>query len=155
MPEAIKVMQFDEIQRCRSASSLKLPQARFWTLYEEERKSYNWEQNARHLTFIARKKKQVCKMENWWITSSHASWKLQANKIVNFCPKIQPWFTEKIIHFLGGWKTRENVVVLDFLAVDNFDFMRKNCQKKFGWKTRENVEGLSKLNFWTKIWLFE
>ena len=27
---------------------------------------------------------------------------------------------EKIVDFLG-WKTRENVVVLDFLAVDNFD----------------------------------
>ena len=25
-------------------------------------------------------------------------------------------------------KTRENVVVLDFLAVDNFDFTRKYCQ---------------------------
>ena len=34
-------------------------------------------------------------------------------------------------------------------------FHEKNCQKKFGWKTRENVGILSKLNFWTKIWLFE
>ena len=53
-----------------------------------------------------------------------------------------------------GWKTRENVVVSDFLAVDNFDFTRK-IVKKLGWKTRENVGVLSKLNFWTKIWLFE
>ena len=66
-------------------------------------------------------------------------------------------------------KTRENVAVLDFLVIDNFDFTReycreknwvknswkcwgfalfscwqlwfheKNCQKKFGWKTRETV----------------
>ena len=34
-------------------------------------------------------------------------------------------------------------------------FHEKNCQKKFGRKTRENVGVLSKLNFWTKIWLFE
>ena len=34
-------------------------------------------------------------------------------------------------------------------------FHEKNCQKKIWWKTRENVGVLSKLNFWTKIWLFE
>ena len=34
-------------------------------------------------------------------------------------------------------------------------FHEKNCEKNFGWKTRENVGGLSKLNFWIKIWLFE
>ena len=27
------------------------------------------------------------------------------------------------------WKTRENVVVFDFLAVDNFDFTRKIVKK--------------------------
>ena len=37
-----------------------------------------------------------------------------------------------------GWKIRENVVVLDFLAVDNFDFTRKIVKKKIWWKTREN-----------------
>ena len=61
---------------------------------------------------------------------------------------------EKLLIFFG-WKTRENVVVLDFLAIDNFDFTRKIVKKNFGWKTRENVEVLSKLNFWTKIGLFE
>ena len=30
---------------------------------------------------------------------------------------------------LFGWKTRENVVVLDFLAADNFDFPRKIVKK--------------------------
>ena len=47
-------------------------------------------------------------------------------------------------------RTRENVVVLDFLAVDNFDFTRKIVKKELV-KTRENVGVLSKLNFWTKI----
>ena len=68
-------------------------------------------------------------------------------EIFIFCPKIQLWFPEKIVDFFV-WKTLENVAVLDFLAVDNFDFTRK-----IGWKTRENVSVLSKLNFWTKIWL--
>ena len=45
-------------------------------------------------------------------------------EIFIFCSKIQLWFPEKIVDFLG-WKTRENVVVLEFLAVDNFDFTRK------------------------------
>ena len=31
--------------------------------------------------------------------------------------------------WIFGWKTRENVVVLDFLAVDNFDFTRKIVKK--------------------------
>ena len=30
-------------------------------------------------------------------------------EIFIFCPKIQPWFPEKMFDFLG-WKTRENVV---------------------------------------------
>jgi len=52
---------------------------------------------------------------------------------LHFCPKNQLWFPEKIVDFFG-WKTRENVVVLGFLAVDNF-----NSREKLGWKTRENV----------------
>ena len=66
-------------------------------------------------------------------------------EIFIFCPKIQLWFPEKIVDFFG-WKTRENVLVLDFLAVDNFDFTRKIVKKKIGWKTRGV---LTKLNFWT------
>ena len=49
-------------------------------------------------------------------------------EIFIFCPKIQLWFPEKIVNF-SGWKTRENVVVLDFLAVDNFDFTKKMVKK--------------------------
>ena len=71
-------------------------------------------------------------------------------EIFIFCPKNQLWFSEKVVNFLG-WKTRENVVVLDFWAVDNFDFTRKIVKKKFGWKTRENVGVLSKLNFGQKF----
>ena len=43
-------------------------------------------------------------------------------------------FLEKIVDFLG-WKTRKNVVVLVFLAVDNFDFTRKIVKKIFNEKT--------------------
>ena len=71
-------------------------------------------------------------------------------EIFIFCPKIQLWFPEKNVDFLR-WKTREIVVVLDFLAIDIFDFTRKIVNKKFGWKTRENVRVLSKLNFWTQF----
>ena len=70
-----------------------------------------------------------------------------------FVQKFDFDFPRKLLIFFG-WKTRENVVVLDFLAVDNFDFTRKIVKKIFGWKTRENVGVLSKLNYWTK-WLFE
>ena len=54
-------------------------------------------------------------------------------EIFIFCQKIQLWFPEKIVKFLG-WKARENVVVLDFLAVDNFDFTRKIVKKILGEK---------------------
>ena len=52
-------------------------------------------------------------------------------------------FPRKLSIFFG-WKTRENIVVLDFLAVDNFDYTRKITKKNLG-------EKLVKLNFWTKI----
>ena len=64
-------------------------------------------------------------------------------EIFIFCPKNQLWLSEEIVDFFGGWKTREIVVVLDFLAFDNFDFTRKIVKKKFGWKTCENVGVLS------------
>ena len=53
------------------------------------------------------------------------------------------------------FETRENVVILEFLDVEDFDFTRNIVKKKIGWKTRENVWVLSKMNFWTKIWLVE
>ena len=59
-----------------------------------------------------------------------------------------PSHTVRNLHFLSenstlifrencrffGWKTRENTVVLDFLALDNFDFTRKIVKKKLGEK---------------------
>ena len=60
-------------------------------------------------------------------------------EIFIFCPKIQLWFPEKIVHFFG-WKTRENVLVLDFLAVDNFDFTRKIVKKILGLKLVKLLE---------------
>ena len=75
-------------------------------------------------------------------------------EIFIFCPKIQLWYSEKIVILLG-WKTRENVVVLDFLVVDNFDFTGKIVKKFLGEKLVKMLCFLSKLNFWTKIWLFE
>ena len=64
-------------------------------------------------------------------------------EIFIFYPKIQLWFPEKIV----GWKTRENVVVLDFLAVDNFDFTRKIVKKILG-------EKLVKMLGFFQNWIF-
>ena len=54
-------------------------------------------------------------------------------EIFIFCPKIQLLISRENCRFFG-WKTRENVVVLDFLAVDNFDFTRKIVKKIWGEK---------------------
>ena len=58
---------------------------------------------------------------NYFIIFTHCS------KSSFFVQKFNFDFPEKIVDFFGQ-KTRENVVVLDFFAVDNFDFTRKNCQ---------------------------
>ena len=68
----------------------------------------------------------------WWDTINNDT----LFEIFIFCPKIQLWFPEKVVDFWGV-KTRENVVVLDFLALD-FDFTRKNV-KKIWVKTREMI----------------
>ena len=39
-----------------------------------------------------------------------------------------------------GWKTRENVVVLDFLAIDNFEFTRKFVKTFFSEKLVKMLE---------------
>ena len=70
-------------------------------------------------------------------------------EIFIFCPKIQLWFPEKIVDFFG-WKTRENVVVLDFLAVDNFDFTRKIVKKKNWVKNSWKYWGFVKIEFLDK-----
>ena len=48
-----------------------------------------------------------------------------------------------------GWKTREIVVVLDFLAVNNFDFTKK-IVKKFWVKNSWNCWGFVKIEFLDK-----
>ena len=75
-------------------------------------------------------------------------------EIFIFCPKVLLWFPEKIVNFLGvknSWKC----CGFGLFTCWQLWFHEKNCQKIFWWKTRENVGVLSKLNFWTKIWLFE
>ena len=37
----------------------------------------------------------------------------------------EPIFTRKMVKKYFGWKTRENAMVLHYLAVDHFDFPRK------------------------------
>ena len=73
---------------------------------------------------------------------------------LHFLSKNSTLNSQKNCRYFLGWKTRENVVVGLFSCWQLW-FYEKNCKKKFGWKTRENVRVLSKLNFWTKIWLFE
>ena len=73
---------------------------------------------------------------------------------LHFLSKNSTLFSEKIVDFLGvknSWKC----FGFGLFSCWQLWFHEKNCQKKFGWKIRENVGVLSKLNFWTKIWLFE
>ena len=71
-----------------------------------------------------------------------------------FVQKFNFWFPEKIVDFFL-WKTRENVVVLDFLAVDKFDFTRK-IVKKIWVKNFWKCWGFVKIEFLDKkIWLLE
>ena len=67
-------------------------------------------------------------------------------EIFNFCTKIQLWFLEQIVDFFG-WKIHENVVVLDFWAVDNFDFTRKIVENILG-------EKLVKMLVFSQNWIF-
>ena len=63
-----------------------------------------------------------------------------------FVQKFNFDFPRKLSIFFG-WKTRENVVVLDFLAVDNFDFTRKIVKKILG-------EKLVKMLGFCQNWIF-
>ena len=63
-------------------------------------------------------------------------------KIFIFRPKTPLLFPEKIVDFFGR-KTRENVVVLYFLAADNFDLTKKIVKKILGEKL------VKMLWFWT------
>ena len=63
-----------------------------------------------------------------------------------FVQKFNFNFPRKLSNFFG-WKTRENVVVLDFLAVDNFDFTRKIVKNIF-------CEKLVKMLVICQNWIF-
>ena len=69
-------------------------------------------------------------------------------EIFIFCPKVQLWFPEKIVDFFG-WKTPENVVALDFLAVDNFNSTIKIVKKKLDEKFVKMFEFSQNLTFRT------
>ena len=121
-----------------------------------------------------RKKKQSQKRKcpRWvvvWSYMGHRAWQPRGclallaglRPTQDFSPPFHDVHTHTVrnIHFLSKnstlifreklSNTRENAAVLDFLAVDNFDFTRKIAKKILGWKTRENVVVLSKLNFST------
>ena len=66
---------------------------------------------------------------------------------LHFLSKNSTLISRENCRFFGR-KSRENVVVLDYLAVDNFDFTRKIVKKYL-------CEKLVKLNFWTKNEDFE
>ena len=72
-------------------------------------------------------------------------------KLLKFCPKIQLWFSRKFRFFWvkNSWKC----CGFGLFSCWQFWFHEKNCQKIF-W-VKNSWKCLSKLNFWTKIWLFE
>ena len=63
-------------------------------------------------------------------------YKLQNHTVRNlhFLSKNSTLISRENCRFFFGWKTRENVAVLGFLAVDNFDFTRKIIKKNLGEK---------------------
>ena len=65
---------------------------------------------------------------------------------LHFLSKNSTLISRENCRYFFGWKTREDVVVLDFLAVDNFDFPRK-IVKKFG-------EKLVKMLGFCQNWIF-
>ena len=73
-----------------------------------------------------------------------------------FCRKIQLWIPEKIVDFFwlkNSWKCWG----FGLFSCWQLWFHEKNCQKILAEKFMKmlGVFFLSKLNFWTKIWLFE
>ena len=73
------------------------------------------------------------KMIFFWCENSNGNFSLRIHTVPNFhfCPKFNLDFPLKLSIFLGE-KLVENVVVLDLLADDNFDFTRKIVKKNLG-----------------------
>ena len=79
----------------------------------------------------------------WWIGPKCCHWKgtfssiVQTVWIFHFLSKNSTLISREKLSNCFGVKTRENAAVLDFLAVDNFDFTRKivkNILRKKSWK---------------------
>ena len=89
-----------------------------------------------HVQMLISQKSYRLKNISFYNTEAHCS------KSSFFVQKFNFDFPRKIVELF--WvKTRENVVVLDFLAVDNFDFTRKIVKKiwvKNSWKCRGFVK---------------
>ena len=79
--------------------------------------------------------------------SCESKWMEHTVRNLHFLFKNSTLISRENCRFLGGWKTRENVVVLDFLAVDNFDFTRKIVKKNLG-------EKLVKMLGFCQNWIF-
>ena len=69
--------------------------------------------------------------------------RLHTVRNLHFLSKNSTFISRNNCRSFLGWKTREIVVVLDFLAVDNFDFTRKIVKKFLGEKL------VKMLWFWT------
>ena len=87
---------------------------------------------------------------NFFVSENRRPWKqllFHTVRNLHFLSKNSILISRENCRFFWGWKTRENVVVLDFLAVDNFDFTRKIVKKNFG-------EKLVKMLGFCQNWIF-
>ena len=102
----------------------------------------NLSQSSRSVILIQYLAKYVRPMEDQKRMLKESVRKLNNKKITLFeififCPKIQLLISRDNCRFFFGWKIRENVGVLYFLAVDNFNFTRKIVKKNLdenSWK---------------------
>ena len=75
-------------------------------------------------------REEICCLHNHTVRNLHFLSKNCKNSTLIFLENCQ----------FFGQKTRENVVVLDFLAVDNFDFTRKIIKKNLSEKLRKMLK---------------
>ena len=93
----------------------------------------------------------VCFYKDWLVP-----WSLfYTVRNLHFLSKNSILISRENCRFFWGVKNSWKCCGFGLFSCWQLWFHEKNCQKKFGWKTRENVGVLSKLNFWTKIWLLE
>ena len=86
--------------------------------------------------------------------------KIKINIFYFTLSKNSTLISQENCRFFLGWKTRENIVVLDILAVDNFDFTRKIVKKYLGEKLVkmlgfcQNWIFGQKFDFLNSVWLY-